>query len=232
MDWGKAIEHQRQALLAIVVSLFDMLELAGDAVLVRLPPHLHRAVLRVLRPAEAAVRRLVVIAARGVVVKPSPPRPMPSMLPAGRRNGNRRAFRLFDPPERAAIPGQGRRWTGIAAAAGPRIHVFGPDPRIVALWPASRPPVPAPLPADGSVDATRLSHRLHAIRRALDNLPYQARRLARLRLRRQTRPGPKPATPLRFGQPPGFRRRPSHEVDRILAECHHLARLAVSSDTS
>ena len=40
-----------------------------------LPRRLHRAILRLLRPAESAVRRLIVIAARGLVVPPSPQRP-------------------------------------------------------------------------------------------------------------------------------------------------------------
>lgn len=230
MDWARAIEHKRQALLAIVIALFDMLDLTGDAGLRRLSPHLHRTVLRVLQPAEAAVRRLVVIAARGVVAKPSPSRPMPS-VPVGRRNGKRLAFRLFDPPVSLAIPGD-RRSTGFGMTAGPRLHVFGSDPRIAALWPQPRPAAPAPHPADGSVDATRLSLRLHAIRRALDDLPRQARRLARWRLRRQCKSGPKSAMPLRFFRPPATRRRPSHDVDRILAECHDLACLALSTDTS
>ncbi len=34
-----------------------------------LPRHLHRLVLRLLRPAEAATRRLIIIAARGLVVE-------------------------------------------------------------------------------------------------------------------------------------------------------------------
>jgi hypothetical protein len=230
MDWAKAIEHKRQALMAIVASLFDMLELTGDAVLLRLSPRLRRTVLRVLQPAEAAVRRLVVIAARGVVAKPSPPRPMPSM-PSGRRNGNRLAFRLFDPIARAAIPG-GRRSTGFGMTAGPRVHVFAADPRIATLWPALRPAAPAPHPADGSVDARRLCLRLHAIRRALDDIRYQARRLVRWRLRRQANSNRAFALPSRYFRPPATRRRPSHDVDRILAECHDLARLALSTDTS
>ena len=40
-----------------------------------LPRHLHRFVLRLLRPAEAATRRLIIIAARGLVVKIRPHRP-------------------------------------------------------------------------------------------------------------------------------------------------------------
>ena len=40
-----------------------------------LPRHLHRLVLRLLRPAEAAARRLIIVAARGLVVELAPQRP-------------------------------------------------------------------------------------------------------------------------------------------------------------
>ena len=48
---------------------------------------------------------------------------------------------------------------------------------------------------------------------------------------------PRPAarsgwTSLRTGPPPGLRRKPTHEVDEILAECHWLARHATATDTS
>ena len=54
-----------------------------------LPRHLHRAILRLLRPAESAVRRLIVVTARGLEVKLAPPRtrkaePRPTIL----RNGS------------------------------------------------------------------------------------------------------------------------------------------------
>ena len=42
--------------------------------------HLHTAVLRLLRPAESAVRRLVIVAARGLVVTLPPPRPRKPVL--------------------------------------------------------------------------------------------------------------------------------------------------------
>ena len=51
-----------------------LLGLVGGAPVSRIPPTLHRAVLRVLRPAESALRRLIVVAARGLVVEPAPPR--------------------------------------------------------------------------------------------------------------------------------------------------------------
>ena len=82
MDWDRAIERNSEALKGIVAALFAMLGLQGDAAVARIPQPLHRAVLRVLRPAESAVRRLIVIAARGLVVKLAPSRPMPPM-PAG-----------------------------------------------------------------------------------------------------------------------------------------------------
>ncbi|MDQ6437832.1 hypothetical protein RB623_27580, partial [Mesorhizobium sp. LHD-90] len=40
-----------------------------------LPRHLHRAILRLLRPAESAARRLIIAAARGIVVTLPPFRP-------------------------------------------------------------------------------------------------------------------------------------------------------------
>jgi hypothetical protein len=49
-----------------------------------LPRRLHRAVLRLLRPAEAAARRLVIVAARGIVVPVAPqrrPEPTPPPTP-------------------------------------------------------------------------------------------------------------------------------------------------------
>jgi hypothetical protein len=53
-----------------------------------LPRHLHRAVLRLLRPAEAAVRRLVIVMARGLVAKLPPARPrQPQPKPTVLRNG-------------------------------------------------------------------------------------------------------------------------------------------------
>ena len=62
MDWARAIERNSEALKGIVEALFVMLGLAGTDTTARIPKPLHRAVLRVLRPAESAVRRLVVIA--------------------------------------------------------------------------------------------------------------------------------------------------------------------------
>ena len=75
MDWDLAIKRNSEALKGIIAELFAMLGLDDDITLSRISHPLHRAVLRVLRPAESAVRRLIVIAARGLVVKLAPSRP-------------------------------------------------------------------------------------------------------------------------------------------------------------
>ena len=96
MDWNLAIERNTEALKRILAALVAMAELGGQFTFFprkgalpqgpalaeksklspasTLPRHLHTAVLRLLRPAEAAVRRLIIVAARSVVVPPPPPR--------------------------------------------------------------------------------------------------------------------------------------------------------------
>jgi hypothetical protein len=61
MDWARAITINRTALTRIVAMLITMV--AGYETLV--PKPIYHAVLRVLYPAESAVRRLIVMAARG-----------------------------------------------------------------------------------------------------------------------------------------------------------------------
>jgi hypothetical protein len=82
------------------------------------------------------------------------------------------------------------------------------------------------------VGAERLTRRLHALKLALEDLPRQARRLARWRVRRENAQNPKFKSPLRPGHPPGYRRKPVHQVDAVLAECHGLACYAMEPDSS
>ena len=149
----------------------------------------------------------------------------------GKGGNSRPSFRLFDPRKNfAELRLNHRRPT----RNPPRIHFFGSDPRVAALWPAPRPAVvaePVP-PPDGLVDAARLARRLEALESALNDLPRQARRLARWRVRRENVPSLKFKSPLRPGPPPGHRRKPVHEVDEVLIDCHGLARDALRLDTS
>ena len=228
MDWARAIERNSEALKGIVAELFVMLGLAGEATRLRIPQPLHSAVLRLLRPAESAVRRLVVIAARGLVVKLAPSRPMPKGPIIGKGGRSRPSFRLFDTRKNFAELRQHRQKISRFPA---RIHFFGSDPRVVTTW-SARPPAAVPPPPDGLVNGERLSRRLQALKLALDDLPRQARRLAHWRVRRENAPSPKFKSPLRPGHPPGYRRKPVHEVDEVLIECHGLACDALRPDTS
>jgi hypothetical protein len=228
MDWDLAIKRNSKALKAIIEVLFALLGLDGGDAAQRIPRSLHSAVLRVLRPAESAVRRLIVVAARNVVVKLAPSKSMPdgkkivsggvSRLPS---------FQLFDPPKRLK-PIRVRK----VHRTEPRIRVLHYDPRICALFPEPAPVVVPPPPPDGLVSATRLHRRLQALKIALDDLPLQAKRLVRWQLRRRASPDFKSTMPLRSGRPPGYRRKPIHEVDEVLVKCDWLAWEAMKPDTS
>ncbi len=225
MDWDLAIKRNSKALNGIIAALFVLL---GDVAVARIPPLLHWAVLRVLRPAESAVRRLIVIVARGLVVKPAASRPKPTGPIIGKGGGSRSpSFPLFDRRKSFAVL-RGPKFT----RNPPRIHFFPYDPRVAALFPAPQPVIEPPPPPDGLVSAARLSRRLQALKSALEDLPRQAKRLARWRLKRDKMPNPKFTSPMRPGRPPGHRKRPIHEVDEVLKECHALAWDALKPDTS
>ncbi len=247
MDWPLAINRNSEALRRIVAALFVMLGAATAALAspargaegrrdawfapgsgpedrrgaVTLPRHLCAAILLILRPAESALRRLIVIAARGLSLKPRASRPLPVGLPSFPADGTSKtpAFCLFDPLKTFSLDEYDNN-------ALPRFS-FGNsfDPEFQA---------PHISPADEPVNATLLFNRLRALRHALNDLPRQARRLARWQARRDMLLKsiapfkPMRVTPFRPGLPPGWRKRRIHEVDDVLRECHGLARDALN----
>ena len=221
MDWTLAIRRNREALERILAALFALvglpergpIRLPDDGIL---PRHLHAHALRILRAAESAIRRLVVIAARDVEFKPRPgggalPRDFGGKRPDGPAAMRIPAFPLLDPLRKFPLDSPRR-----VSKSFPRICVVGISE------PAPIPEKPILLP-DDPVNAAGLHRRLLAARRALENLPREARRLARWQARNRLKPGPGRVVPLRFGPPPGARKRPVHAVDDILKECHALA---------
>jgi hypothetical protein len=140
MDWDLAIKRNSEALVEIVADLFAMLGLYPDEPVSRLPWPTYRAVLRILRPAESALRRLIVVAARGLVIAPAASRPKRAGAVKTRKKGTLRAacFQLFDPHQRIMLP---RR--RIPKRPGPRIHMFNADSELVTIWPPPRPANPA-----------------------------------------------------------------------------------------
>ncbi|MBZ0260386.1 MAG: hypothetical protein K8F90_07290 [Hyphomicrobiales bacterium] len=233
MDWDLAIKRNSEVLAGIVETLFVMLGLVGDATVSRIPWPAYRAVLRVLRPAESCLRRLIVVAARGLVVKPMVSRPRMAGAAKPRKKGVLLvpSFQLFDPQPRIVFP---RRRNPKRAV--PRIHFFNTDGEFITIGPpirAAKASTPARTKsADGMVNAARVIRRLEALDAALADLPRQARRLVRWRMREEKSEDPSFKTPLRPGRPPGSRRRAVHLVDELLDECQWLAHRAAMPDTS
>lgn len=217
MDYTLAIRRNREQLRTIVLALFALARMRVGGSLFTLPRSAFVMIIRVLRPAESAVRRLIVIAACNLVLKPRTPR---AFVILGRRHEYpvsampggaipTRAFKLFDPlksfdPE--AIWDAEPVWESSFDLAPSQTSIFAPT--------------------DTTLDATHLGQRLNALMRALDNLPHQARRLTRWQMKRDAALKalkPTRISPMRPGLPPGWRKRKVHEIDEVLRECHGLA---------
>lgn len=227
-----AIKRNSEVLVEIVADLFAMLGLVAVTDTVsRLPWPTYRAVLRVLRPAESCLRRLIVVAARSVVIAPLVSRPKRAgAVKPGKRGTSRPCFQLFDPRTRIMLPRRRR-----PPRVVPRIHMFNADGEFITIGPPLRPAkasAPRTKSAEGMVSAARVIRRLEALESALADLPRQAMRLARWRMRQETSPNPSFKSPLRPGRPPGHRTRAVHQVDELLSECSWLAHRAAMADTS
>jgi hypothetical protein len=219
LDYALAIRRNRDQLRQIILALFALAQMRVGGSIFTLRRDIFAAIMLVLRPAESAVRRLIVIAAHNLTFKPRSPRDFVILghrpedpvgtMPSG--DVPTRAFKLFDP-----------------------LKSFDPD----SIWDAE------PIWESGFDLATSLSHshdssldhqpinathiaqRLNALIRALDNLPHQARRLVRWQQKRDAAlkaSRPTRMSPMRPGLPPGWRERKIHEIDDVLRECHGLA---------
>jgi hypothetical protein len=207
-----------------------------------LPRRIFRRLLLLIRPVEAATRRLIVVMASGLPI-PNPratdfERPAPQPAP-GAGDAPIQMQGVAGP---TAPPGDGKT----SDARLPLFALADRDKRYEWFF-SGKPhgagwkgPSPA-LPGDDELDAAGILRRIAALARALDDLPAQADRLARWRLRRmRARAAGKTRTlsPLRPGRPPGSlpRRAPKkvlREEHTLLSETHALARAALSRhDTS
>ncbi|MAS07597.1 MAG: hypothetical protein CL534_23285 [Ahrensia sp.] len=260
MDWALVISRNRDILLRIVAALMALAGIGEGENPATLPRYRVNSIRRILLVAESATRRLVVIAARDLATIGFPVGvfmtglfPDPSRRPAGKGAGQAGevpvpAFALTDPLKRFSFGPHRKR-----PKSFPRISfIGGAEPR----------PVPDGwycLP-DDELAAGPLCRRLLSLKRALDDLDGQARRLARWQARRdkllaptsdtgqrlaayekekrlkgaKNMPAPnKPRSPLRVGRPPGHRARQRHEVDEVLADLNWLALDAIAPpDTS
>jgi hypothetical protein len=235
MDWDLAMNRSRDALIRIVGTLFAMLGLVEGAVIERILRALHTEIMSVLRCAEAAVRRLIVAAARGMPVKPHVPRPGPKGNIEKKENSSRKrnpAFQLEDtrPPMQRQEPQRKFNFNTIAPAdITPEFNRAFEKHRRKLMAEPKPPPV-----RDGKVNAASLIARLQAIAFALGDLNHQAKRYLRWRARRERISKTRLiyVNPIRPGPPPYVHKKARHEVEEILRDCHWLAWEARKLDSS
>ena len=201
MDWQQAITRNRDALLAIVAALMVMVGLRAGGTLTTLPRFLYARALLIVRQAESAMRRLIVIAAHALAL----------------RGVTRRKARASS-TDFAALPALPTNRSPTFNLIDP-LKTFGGDvPDYDGFGAADfcAPPVPA----------SSLALRIAALKHALDTIPHQATRLLRWYAQRDlalARNQPHRLSPMRPGLAPAARRRKKLEVEKVLLECHLLA---------
>ena len=165
------------AMVGALLGLFD------GAVPARISRGARLGALRLLRPAEALVRRLIVLMAYQMDVKtPAARGPIHVNHDAARQGQSiKPRFRLFEP-----LPG----FSGVFAAPG-----------------TQQAPEKATKSPDEPVSAAMLARRLEGLEAVLAAPEAHARRYARLRTRRRQRARPGRTDPVRPGYPPGARSR-------------------------
>jgi len=248
MDGTLAINNNLNALKRILAGLVAMARLGQPAIASRqsaaadggthpdcplptadchptLPRHLRLAILRLLRPAESAARRLIIAAARGLTVTLPPARPFKPKPFSPELTLRRFGIAVTLSPASILPRSRGTETTlslskgggGGARATFPLLdplrrfqagarRTVPPHaaPRILLPGIAEPHRLPPPPSRDDPVDATRLNLRLAALAAALDDIEGQALRFARWQARRRQSRSRR-TWPLRPGRPPGGR---------------------------
>ena len=206
-----AIARAWPVVAALVARLVVMAGLEGEAAPVRLSRPLHTQILRLLRPAEAIVRRLIVLMAREIELardgstlmvsgtNHATMRALPDVFPHGeRRRATRKQeahsnFQLFE-----TLP------TLAAAWRERRDKTPGPGPRILSL---DAPFPVATMPEDG-VAASPVLARIRGLERVLKDPTRRAKRHANFLGRKARANAPHGRiNPVRPGHAPGSRSR-------------------------
>ena len=193
-DWRLSVAvHAREACV-VLRGLLALLGMMGGARPGTVSRRRRAEVFAVLRPLEAALRRIVVMAmkaAGAAVLSSRKATPPAGPIPRGDGASDRPLpFVLFD-ARNAPLPTVRRT---VPEARAPRIAFFdGLDDRVA--WPA-RPGSTGPAPED-ALSADGLVRRLLSAKAALEDIPRQAKRMARAVARRAGRSCVPCATPAR-----------------------------------
>jgi hypothetical protein len=218
-----AVEDDRKTLLRIMASLVGMAGaftspfegggrreasgggpapgVEGRSTPAALPRFLYRAMLKILRPAEYAARRLIIAFSRDIKPPPPTPRPQKPLAPPILRDSFGNPIVL---PDGFAISGHLFRTSGkpIRTSGSPgrprklTLPLFDPlpeyghgfvlrtaQPRLWVAGETARRPLPPRPKASDTVDATRLWRRIDAVFSALTDFEAHATRYARWRER-------------------------------------------------
>jgi hypothetical protein len=234
MDWERIINGNRERILLALAPLLAVLGYDPRR-RCELPRRRYRDLLLLLRPAEPAVRRLIVIAARGIVVKLGAVRAFPKFMVLKKRGKESDleehipAFRLIDPVKRFAPLdfGLAKEWSKDwgKVPVVPRICIPGVSEPFFAEA--------RHIPSDADFISTdAMLRRLRALTEALDNIPRHAKRLARWRALQEAarkagiRLRNARSSPMRPGRAPGYHRNEKRQMDVILGDCHYFAEKA------
>ena len=222
MDWAKVTERNRLALLEIILSLFTLARIvpgerpehhpdAGtDPFMTTLPRYIWRKAMLILEPAEAALRRLIIVAAEAYQLSfaPRPGRSAPVIIVRKTSAKRQPVFKLFDPMKSFED-----YW---------RSELDGTEP---AKFPKD---LPEPLRL-APVNAISLWRRINALHGAATNLKATVKRYATWKARRDFALAnhlplrPRRTSLMRPGFAPGWRKGQRDEVQDLLSDCHNLA---------
>lgn len=224
MDWQRAIEINHAALLRILNALVHTLGLTNGGMLTTLPYRLYRKALLIIRPAESALRRLIMLAAHEMELRGVKYAPRGALA---QRSGMRELIRLKTRDEGRRLPSFNlidplKSFDGEA----PDFASFG------ATFSDENSDEQAPY---DRVDAAALGRRLLVLIKALASIPHQARQLRRWYVQRNiayAQNKPHRFSPLHPGPALAYRKSHRHEIEAILLECHGLAVMTRSRPNS
>lgn len=226
--WRLAIALNKSGLLKVLAVMLDLAGMHSGTGHKNLPVHLSAhlprqtatAILRLLLPAESAARRLIAIVAHTSL--------------------NADQWKRFSAPRCTAKPDFSKFKT-VTTGRAPRFCLRDPrkrfdfalhlpennnnraEPRISFFHGSAPSGQTHALSPQKTINTKNICLRLLALQSALDNLPKQARRYLAVCERRKRAPaGPRRTPPLRAGFPPGYVKRPSADVHKILNECAAL----------
>ncbi|HTV67882.1 MAG TPA: hypothetical protein VMF90_05025 [Rhizobiaceae bacterium] len=216
-------ELEHRSLQRILGDLWIMSGLGRRATILR---SVHRLVTRLLRPAEAAARRLITVLAMHITVTLPPARTAAPNSSQPDTTGPDGVQSQADRPP-ADLPPDEWRSDGWRPFVLPELLPRLPDP--------DAQPRPCPIifsGMDDEIDGSRLAHRIDALFHALDDIQAAAQRLARwqaLRQRARSRGVFCAIQPLRPGPPLDLRGRAARRLKKheelfgILESAHERA---------